>query len=627
MTKNAAADSTPTETARWASLPEPFHFYRLMLDGDHLHFGFWPEEEPELSLEEAQQRLFERMAALLPKAPARILDVGCGLGVSAHALGLLGYEVTAIAPSDELIAYAREQYGAPNVRFEAADFLDEDAAFRKRRYDVLWFQESLQYLHPIDVLLKACQDLLEQEGGRIVLCDEVVSGNGPLDGSLVHPLRNILLGLAAAGFRVRHLERIGERVRPTCREMIRRFDGHRDMLLQAIGGMDTARRIDHYRNGWQSQAGWYETGRMNYAVLCATRDALVIRTYRDGDEERILPMFREIFGVDRSLAHWQWKFRDNPFGGGAISLAEDAQGRLAAHFCGYAVPMAETSVPRRHFITYQGGDTMTHPAFRGAGIGKDSALARTARCFYTAFCEGKTPFIYGFNTGIIRKLGERFLGYEYLPEVPYHVLEIGRLAACSVWERFLWRIRGFSVERVTRITDAYSLFFDRVSRHYGLLVERDDRYLRWRYLECPDGVHRVYALRRWGKLVGWGVFRRKGDVLAWGDALFDPVQVHALEYWLAEGLRWEHAMKERTTTGGTPVSGNAEPSESKAVCRIEAWFSPNPSWWTDALRRVGFIVKPEPHHLFPCVKRFSDQYDLQALGARWYYTWGDSDLF
>ncbi|MEW6259849.1 MAG: methyltransferase domain-containing protein, partial [Thermodesulfobacteriota bacterium] len=153
MTEKAAAGSGATGMARWATLPEPFHFYRLMLEGDHLHFGLWPEDEPGLPLEEAQQRLFDRMATLLPKAPAGVLDVGCGLGVSAHALGLLGYDVTAIAPTQELIAYARERYGAPNVRFEEAGFLDDDAAFRKRRYDVLWFQESLQYLHPIDAVL------------------------------------------------------------------------------------------------------------------------------------------------------------------------------------------------------------------------------------------------------------------------------------------------------------------------------------------------------------------------------------------------------------------------------------------------------------------------------------------
>ncbi len=626
MTEKAAAGSGATGMARWATLPEPFHFYRLMLEGDHLHFGLWPEDEPGLPLEEAQQRLFDRMATLLPKAPAGVLDVGCGLGVSAHALGLLGYDVTAIAPSQELIAYARERYGAPNVRFEEAGFLDDDAAFRKRRYDVLWFQESLQYLHPIDAVLKVCRELLEPDG-RIVLCDEVVIGDMPIEGNLVHPLRDILLGLAAAGFRVRWLEKIGERIRPTCMEMIRRFDAHRDMLIQTIGGADTARRIDHYRNGWKAQAGWYETGRMDYAVLGATRDELVIRTYRSGDEGRILPMFREIFHVDRSLAHWQWKFQDNPFGTRAIAVAEDEQGRLAAHFCGYAVPVVAALGQRRRFVSYQGGDTMTHPAFRGTGIGKNSALARTAQCFYTAFCEGKTPFIYGFNTGVIRKLGERFLGYEYLPEVPYHVLGARRLGVSSILERILWRIRGFSVERETRITDEYAPFFEKVSPNYGLLVERNDRYLRWRYLACPDGVHRIYALRRWGKLVGWGVFRRKGEVLAWGDALFDPAQVVALGFFLSEVIRCENETGALTEMGAEPGAGPTEPAGRKVIGRIEAWFSPNPAWWTQLLGSIGFTLEPEPYNLFPCIKRFSDDFDMQILGAQWYYTWGDSDLF
>ena len=44
-------------------------------------------------------------------------------------------------------------------------------------------------------------------------------------------------------------------------------------------------------------------------------------------------------------------------------------------------------------------------------------------------------------------------------------------------------------------------------------------WLRWRYLKCPDAVHRLYEVRRRGELVGWSVFRSDGANLRWGDAL------------------------------------------------------------------------------------------------------------
>ncbi len=409
--------------------------------------------------------------------------------------------------------------------------------------------------------------------------------------------------------------------------MIQRFDAHRDMLIRIVGGSDTNERIDHYRNGWASQARWYDTGRMGYVMLTATSDAMVIRTYRQGDEERILPMFREIFGVERSLEHWIWKYRDNPFGQLSIAIAEDVHGSLAAHFSGYAVPMAAMTSKGRRFISYQGGDTMTHPAFRGAGIGNNSVLARTARCFYKAFCEGQTPFIYGFNTGVIRKLGERFLGYEYLPEIPFHTLKVGAIGSPSSWGNALWRLKGFSVDNVTGITDEYAQFFERVGGHYGMLVQRNDRYLRWRYMDCPDGVHHFYVLRRWGNIVGWGVFRRKMDVLAWGDALFDPAHLGGLEFFLSHVIRYENEAIGPATSGAEPGAACVDPAGGMSIGRIEAWFSPNPAWWSEALGRIGFVVEREPHNLSPCVRRFTEEFTMETLASKWYYTWGDSDLF
>ena len=117
-------------------LPEPFNFYRLILDSDHLHFGFWPENSPNLTLEEAQERMFERLFIHFPDPPATVLDVGCGLGFSAYKLSQKGYYVTAIAPSKELIDYASENYGKSNIDFHAAGFLDNnDSAFMSRKYN------------------------------------------------------------------------------------------------------------------------------------------------------------------------------------------------------------------------------------------------------------------------------------------------------------------------------------------------------------------------------------------------------------------------------------------------------------------------------------------------------------
>jgi hypothetical protein len=52
-------------------------------------------------------------------------------------------------------------------------------------------------------------------------------------------------------------------------------------------------------------------------------DAITIRPYRPGDETGLLAGHNRIF-PERSLAHWLWKFRDNPTGQVHTMLAEHA---------------------------------------------------------------------------------------------------------------------------------------------------------------------------------------------------------------------------------------------------------------------------------------------------------------
>ena len=67
---------------------------------------------------------------------------------------------------------------------------------------------------------------------------------------------------------------------------------------------------------------------------------LEIRKYRPGDEGAILDtfnlVFREVCGagyVDRTMAQWQWQYRDNPQGN-RIWLAVAADGTVAAQYAG-----------------------------------------------------------------------------------------------------------------------------------------------------------------------------------------------------------------------------------------------------------------------------------------------------
>jgi hypothetical protein len=338
----------------------------------------------------------------------------------------------------------------------------------------------------------------------------------------------------------------------------------------------------------------------------ARKEDFFVREYREGDEEQILPMFQRSFYVERSLARWAWEYRENPYGTLKISEAFAGDGRLVAHYAGYPVRFHDETgggEPRK-LPALQIGDTMTEPAFRHVGRGPTSLLGRTVRHFYARFCEGQVAFNYGFNTGNIQRFSMSFVGARRLESLPFHVLDLEKRPVVPP-NRLLSRLAGYRVERIAHFDARWDEFFRRVSGSYRLLVERDARYLEWRYARCPDPESFFYAVFRRGRLVGWSVFRYKEGRLRWGDALFDPRHPEAVRQLLAAVL--------------------ASPEHRQAKT-LETWITSRPAWWKETLLALGFESRPEPDDLGFVFVPFGEDPEA-AFRAHLYYTMGDSDLF
>ncbi len=351
-----------------------------------------------------------------------------------------------------------------------------------------------------------------------------------------------------------------------------------------------------------------ETGEENLgsSMVIARKDKVFLRPYRSGDEDHILPMFQEVFGTDRTMAHWKWKYSRNPFGNHRIALAVTEDGDIAAHFCGYGVPFYSSLEKKKEIISLQGADTMTHPRFRQMGLGTTAVLTRVATYFFNKFCVDRMPFMYGYNTGHIKKFGERFLGYRYLSPIPYHVLDVEAARPGRVLlGRFSRRLPGITVRRVRQMEPGFNRLFLRACGDYGFLVKKDADYLKWRYLDCPDGAHQFFAVRCFGRLVGWSVFKTREDVLIWGDALFE------------KKFAWTvGAMIQRLIHRHFPH-----------ITRIEGWFSKTPGWWRETLTKQGFRITGDPHDLAAGIIFFDETHTRACVDKTLYYTMGDSDLF
>jgi hypothetical protein len=249
-------------------------------------------------------------------------------------------------------------------------------------------------------------------------------------------------------------------------------------------------------------------------------------------------------------------------------------------------------------LAHQIGDTMTDPAIRHIGRGPTSILGRTALHFYEHFCAGQVAFNYGFNVANIQKFSLRFLRSDRVEPVTYRVC--ARPRPISRGERWM---RGYRLEEVRETTAEWDDLFARAAGAYGFLVRRDARYVRWRYLDCPDIPYIVVGIRKLRRLVGWIVFRVTQTRFLLGDVLIHPAFPDALEVALRH-VAWQH-----------PVE------------TIETWLPPRPPWLDLALRELGFETRPEPQNLSVMCVPFLWPGATAKMRESLFYSWGDSDLF
>jgi SAM-dependent methyltransferase len=109
------------------------------------------------------EQTLEFLRRVLPPAPARILEVGCGDGTMTRALAGAGYEVAGL---DESIARPESEAGAHAARVQwiETDFLYYEP---DDRYDVVLFTRSLHHISPVDAALGRAHALLAP-GGHVV---------------------------------------------------------------------------------------------------------------------------------------------------------------------------------------------------------------------------------------------------------------------------------------------------------------------------------------------------------------------------------------------------------------------------------------------------------------------------
>jgi SAM-dependent methyltransferase len=110
----------------------------------------------------------ELLRSVLPPAPARIADLGCGTGTLTLLLAAEGYVVDGVDFSPEMIRRARAKKPVGQVTFTEADA--DDPPLEPGAYDVVLCRHVLWAMPDPAATLRRWIDLL-RSGGRLVLVE------------------------------------------------------------------------------------------------------------------------------------------------------------------------------------------------------------------------------------------------------------------------------------------------------------------------------------------------------------------------------------------------------------------------------------------------------------------------
>lgn len=226
----------------------------------NLHYGWFDEKTEPISV--AQERATQELLSLVPTSPAKILEVGSGVGTTLSILLQRGHEACGITPDGSQIDFMRDRYGDS---FPVRQTRFEDLTPSGDQFDVILFQESGQYI-PLDKIFTRAAELM-RPGGRLIMCDEVLLGDAEVGESL-HSFQQLKQMASERGFLIHEEKDHSARAAPTVDLILAASDRYRADLRELLGISEE--QIEGLNESNRKYQKKYASGKYGYVSLALT---------------------------------------------------------------------------------------------------------------------------------------------------------------------------------------------------------------------------------------------------------------------------------------------------------------------------------------------------------------------
>lgn len=482
------------------AFPLNVYAHLLELEGKpprYMHYGIF--ETPDENIDQAQEHSTQLLLEHLPPAPCRILEVGIGLGTLLEQLLALGYDVEGITPDPAQVDYVRRRLGDDTRvhQLRLDEFTDE------KPFDVLLFQESCQYIDPMD-LFSAGRRLLAPQG-QILILDEFARFRSEATVENLHLREHFLRQGARFGFKLLEHIDLASRAAPTVDHILRLVEKHRPALTAHLGL--TAEQLDTLSAANQSYRTHYAEGRYGYDLLRFSMEApprWLPGPVHDGNQAEMLALFEQVFGHAMAPEHRAWKYGGNR----GVGVGVWQEGELVAHYGGVSRRLLFRGKPAS---LVQLCDVMVKSMGR-ASLSRKGPFFLTAATFLERFLGYGTRHLLaiGFPNARARGLPEKLGLYA---GTTAKMMELA-WAPLPCRRKLLTKTRALTTKTQGAANVADSVWQRMAADLFDqLVVVRDWSYLSYRYLEHPTKHYELFAVhsRISGKCHGIIVLGRDGE--------------------------------------------------------------------------------------------------------------------